>query len=253
MSNFYILSKNYIDVESTINVSSNPDDNYLLFDQSRDIQWKSLEETGENGTYPTYIEILFYSGGIAVNRTIDTLVLQNINLKKFKIQYWNGMAYVDIPNCDYTVNILTNLRIKLGTAIVTPKIKIIMDATIIANEEKKIGEIWAMLESMNCEFRSSREYNINGINGNFRSAGGILHTFFVYGKMELLWDLSFITTTVLAQLKAIYNAHAIITIYIDYEIDPNSIFLGQWVGNWKYLQSEPRVPYYTVTFEFKEN
>jgi len=252
-ANFYILSKNYVNSNNTFNVSSNSADSFLLYDQSKAPQWKSSGETVENGSYSTYIEIIFYSGASAVNRNIDTIVLQNINLKAFKIQQFNGVSYSDIPEAIFSNNSLSTIRIKLATPINTAKIKIIMDSTIIANQEKMIGEIWCMLENYNLAFRSTRPRNDNLIGDNFRTVNGKLNTFYIISKVEFLWTLDNITDSVKDDLEAIYNNHSLICVYIDYDREPNSIYQGQWVNSFRANKKEPKIPITAVTFDFKEN
>ena len=136
MAGMIFLSKNYISADDTINVSSNDSYKSRIYDQNHNLQWISSGETSETG-YDTYIEIIFYEGSAVINRTIDTFVLQNINLKDFKIQYYTGGAYADIADTVFTTNADSTKRIKLSSSITTSKIKLLMKATITPAEEKK--------------------------------------------------------------------------------------------------------------------
>jgi hypothetical protein len=246
------LSKNYINVDDTVNVSSNDGLKGNAYDRLATTYWASTGETAEGGTYPTYYEVIFYEGSSTINRVIDTLVLQYINLKAFKIQYWNGAAYADFTGGVFTVNAAASLRIKLATPVTTSKIKIIMDSTIVAGQEKSIGEFWACLQTLDINFRSSRSQNDYLLGANYRLADAVLETWFLASKKELPWTLANITDANLVSLKAIYDTHAPFSIYIDYDRDINSIILGQWTGAWRIQIPEPRVPLTSVNFDFKE-
>ena len=122
----YFLSKNYVSGDDTINVSSGSLVKARLYDQKYNIVWSSASETTETG-YGTYIEIVFYEGSNAINRTYDTIVLQGINLKKFKLQNYTGGAYADIAGAAYTTNAESTLRIKLAASVTGSKIKLLME------------------------------------------------------------------------------------------------------------------------------
>ena len=71
---------------------------------------------------------------------VDTLILVNHNFKEFTIQYWNGSSYVDFSTpINQTTNAETTSRYQF-TKVGTSKIKIIITATQIANDEKRMSQ-----------------------------------------------------------------------------------------------------------------
>jgi hypothetical protein len=227
----FFLSKNYVSADDTISASSGTLLLPRIYDQKFASQWQSSGETAETG-YDTYIEIIFNELTTATDRVIDTIVLQNINLKDFKIQYFTGGAYADIAEAVFTTNAATGLRIKLAASITTSKIKILMKATIVTGQEKKIGEVWAMLESY-ClsailSTRTRRDENLSGL---YRFGNGGAAKWFEWNKWGKTYQIKNITDTQLAALEAIFSAHSSFTFYENYTRDINSIHAVLWIGD----------------------
>lgn len=249
----YFLSKNYLNADDVVNVSSASLLIPRLYDQKYNIQWQSSGETGESG-YNTYIEIIFYQGANTVDRTIDTFVLQNINLKDFKIQYYDDGTYVDIGAATFTANAEINLRIKLTSPITTAKIKIVMKATIAAGEEKKIGEFWALLEtyclSAVLSVRTRKDTKLAGL---YRMGDGTGVQWRQWDRWGKTYQVKNLNDTQLAALEAIFKAHLLISFYENYTRDINSIRLVHWIGDFT-GDDNPKIGIYlnTVTLEMVE-
>jgi hypothetical protein len=228
----YFLSKNYVNPDDTLNASSGALLLPRLYDQSYLMQWQSIGETSELLGYNTYIEVIFKEGSVAVSRTFDTLVLQNINLKKFKFQYDNGGLYSDIDGTSFTTNAATSLRIKLAAPVTTTKIRLVIESTIIANEEKKIGELWAMLETYRLENSFTKRNRQDTFQGNFYRLGdGTGGKWKLYDKWGKVYTLRNLTDTQLAALESIYRAHSLFTFYENYTRNIDLIKQVFWVGN----------------------
>lgn len=229
----YFLSKNYLSADDTVNVSSGTLLKVRLYDQKYNLQWASASETSESD-YSTYIEIIFKEGLVAINRTIDTFILQNINLKDFKIQYFTGGSYAEISSSEaiFTTNTATSKRIKLTNSITTSKIKILMKATIVANQEKKIGEFWACLETYRLvapfTTRNRKDISQSGFN---RLGDGTGTKWFEYNKWGKTYQLKNLTDTQLKALEDIYRLHSVFTFYENYTRDIDLIKLVFWIGN----------------------
>lgn len=258
MANMFFLSKNYLNADDTITPTSNDAIKTYLYDQNKSTQWESTGETDEDGDYSCQIEITFYEGSLTTNRTIDTIVLQNINLKKFKFEYYDG-SWNAMAETQYTTNADTSLRIKLSSSVTCSKIRLMMDETIVATQEKKVGELWLLLETLELTLtkttRRSRVDYLEG--GNYRLADGILEQWTVAlnnalaTKWQASYQLQWITDTVLNSLKDIYDTHDVITVTLDYARDVDAIYLCQWTGEWR-SEDNAKIQYHSVMLELKE-
>ena len=227
----YFLSKNYVNSDDTINVSSADLYKTRLYDQNYILQWISSGETSETG-YDTYIEVIFYEGSNTINRTIDTFVLQNINLADFKIQYYTGGAYAEIPDSEaiFTTNIDTSKRIKLSNTITTSKIKLLMKGTITPSEEKKVGQFWVLLETYELEnphtTRTREDETMTGFQ-RMGNGDGVLWT--LWDKWGKTYELEDLTDTQLLELEDIYRQHSLFTFYENYSRNIDLIKQVFWV------------------------
>ncbi|MCK9583180.1 MAG: hypothetical protein M0Q46_06190 [Endomicrobiales bacterium] len=251
MANPFFLSQNYIKADDTITVSSGNATKARLYDQNKTLQWQSVGETSESG-YNTSIEIVFYEGLIATNRIFDTLVLQNINLKQFKLQWWNGSSYVDISEFSFTANALTTMRVKLTSAVTTSKIKLLMQSTITANQEKKIGQFWCLKETF--ELTEGRHNHIRADykdGGNYRLASGTLETFTLFKKYAANIDFELLTLASIVLFKALYDTDENFTFYLNYSDDLDAIYNVVWVNTFNYDEDTLR-GYFKLSMTIEE-
>lgn len=229
----YFLSKNYVSSVDTINVSSGALLKARLYDQKFNIKWVSSGETTETD-YNTYIEVIFYEASSVVNRTYDTIVLQGINLKKFKLQNYTGGAYSDITGATYTANSATSVRIKLASPITGSKIKLLMESTIVANQEKQVGEFWVCLETYRLQNPFTSRNRADEFQGGFqRLADGTGSSWSIYDKWGKSYTLKQLTDTQLESLEDIYKDHEPFTFYENYTRDIDLIKLVYWVGQFE--------------------
>lgn len=251
MANPFFLSKNYVSADDSINVSSGDATKICLYDQKPALQWVSSGETSESG-YNTYIEVVFYEGLVAATRVLDTLVLQNINLKKFKFQYWDGAAYQDMTGGEVTSNALATVRIKLAATVTTTKIKLLMQSTIVAGQEKKVGEFWALLQTFELtEGRHSHMRSDFKEGGLYYLASGKLETYTVFKKYAAKIDFELLTMPSIVLLKALYDLDANFTIYLNYGTDPDGIYNVCWANTFTYDEDTLR-DYFKLSMEIKE-
>jgi len=251
MGNPFFLSKNYVSALDTINVSSRDATKICLYDQKAALQWTSYGETTETG-YDTYIEVVFYEGLVAATRVFDTLVLQNINVKKFKFQYWDGAAYQDITGGEVTTNAAATVRIKLAATVTTTKIKLLMQSTIVAGQEKKIGELWVMLQTFELtEGRHSHSRSDYKEGGAYYLASGKMETFTVFKKYAAKIDFELLTLVSIVLFKALYDLDSNFTIYLNYGTDADGIYNVCWTNTFTYDEDTLR-GYFKLSMEIKE-
>jgi hypothetical protein len=93
----------------------------------------------------------------ASSRNINRIVLQNINLKAFRVYYNSNTAntFTLTSTADTTTSIFsqnsdTSLFLSFATVACT-SIGIVSTVTIDANEEKKIGELWCLENRLTLE------------------------------------------------------------------------------------------------------
>lgn len=131
------FSKNYVNAESIIVVNYGDGSKANLYDRDKDSKWQS---SGANSNATTIgISVEFYKGSVAVNRTIDSLILLNHNLKRWTFYYWNGSAWVSLAS--ETTDAAEHTA-KSFNAVTTSKVKIECDQTQTADAEKFIGEMF---------------------------------------------------------------------------------------------------------------
>ena len=251
MAYIYLLSKNYVNASDAINVSSGALTKARIYDQRYDLLWQSSGETDESG-FNTYIEAVFYQGSNLINRTYDTIILQGINLKQFKLQNYSGGAYADISGASYTNNADSSVRIKLASPITGSKIKLLMQSTIVANQEKSVGEFWCALESI-ClqQVASSRNRGDYFRGGDFYLANGSLRSFTIFSKANFTFNFQNISDADFITLKSIYDQHLVMTFYPNYERNINEIFLVQWVGAFRGTM-HPKIKINSIEVNLKE-
>lgn len=106
-----------------------------LFDRNRNTQWAS-DNAGTDATTATF-RIVF-----PTTQTVSQIVLLNHNLENFTIKP-NTTTSDFTPSISSTTNSATNLYFSVGTLTAVKEIVITMNATISADEEKRVGEFIA--------------------------------------------------------------------------------------------------------------
>lgn len=251
-----LYSKNYLNENCVIEVTSGDSLKANLYDQLKTPQWISSGETAESGAYNTHITIYFMTDGFSpysVNRSFDTLVLLNTNLKKFKLQRWNGSAFVDIDETIKTTNADDTVVIDFSTSPVACEVvRLCMDSTIVAGQEKKIGELLIM------DYKFTLSDIIIGHDrqdwvkeGQYRLASGKLETWQEVSKFVINQNLQNVGKTLRDNLKSLKEEYDNFTIYPNSEEWDDDFFQVYWINPWQenYL---PKIKLYTVTFHIEE-
>lgn len=156
-----VFSKNYVNEDDTFVISHGSSEFVNAYDRDVDTQFIATgSET--DGTVVT-AEILFYDGVDAVSRDIDTIMLLNHNLKAWKLEYWDGAAWVAIPEATFTTNVEANQVISF-TQVTTSKVLLTATTTFLpADATKKIGELAICLHTLTLEkdFSSYKESHLD--------------------------------------------------------------------------------------------
>jgi len=182
------------------------------------------------------IEIQFYEGSAALDRTVNTLLLQNINLKEFKLQYENSSGiWVDVPGASWTNN-TENRVFKEFSDITTGRMRLRMDETIVAGQPKKIGEFWLLnnLYDLTDAMDIYRPTRIQDWGSN-RLANFGDSLWWLNEKYKAVVGFRRITISELNELKALYDLHEEVVWLPEPESRPDEIYLVNFKSPW----SEP--------------
>ena len=220
------LSSNYLRLSTAIiTVSTGSSSKSKLYDRDKNTQWSSV---GSNDTITESIEVDF-----GVSKQIDTLLLQNINLKNFKLQYWTGSAWADVTGVAETTW-ANNYYYKEFTAITTQKVKLLMYSTQTANQEKKVGEMWVMLKKYEIPDPNTFKFKPENIeiNGYYRLGDGTQESWYIKSKWSNKIPFEYLSQSVTDSLKSIYDEHSAFTIYPEPIEKPSECYEVNWTSKW---------------------
>ena len=241
MSNMEFLNSNFFDTTTLASCTTGSTTVSYLFDRDRTTQFQSSGDNDDATT--TTFEVVFPSV-----KEIDRIVLQNINTKSFHLYYdavtANRFSFTSAGTgtSAWSQNSATNLYLKLVSIKTISSLHIQMTATIDADEEKKVGELWITSELLTLEHNPNssqykpkfdrKEYTHN------MSDGGVSH---------YIVDKSFI-----CNMKLAYQSDSMTSVLLDiYEdADPfvfvpfptgtswegRHIYEVNWVGDYDFLQ-----------------
>ena len=144
MSNFSFYKANFLNTTTLITVDSRTSTVANLFDRDKSTQYKSVGKNNETSGHTIGVEF-------AASRNINTIVLQNINLKGFRVYHSSNSANTltltstsDTTTSLWTGNSSTSLVLQFATVAAT---SIFIDATTTiagTGDEKEIGELWCL-------------------------------------------------------------------------------------------------------------
>jgi hypothetical protein len=127
------LSQNLIDTTTMFTVDSGTGTLEYLFDRNLNIQYQTDGYTGNTSTIIT----VTFGAPTAISR----ILLQNHNLKQFRIFYDGATASVFSPDANITANSDTYHYFAFATKTAS-SISLQMDSTIDAGEEREIGQFY---------------------------------------------------------------------------------------------------------------
>lgn len=211
------------------------------------------------------IEIYFKNvDGYNEPRTFDTLMLFEMNLKEYKIQYQNWLGsswgnWMDIVESVETVNSEKNKIVTFGS-IMAWRVKIIMNSTFPANINKTIRDFILCEEKFECTMPMD-VYNIkNKVNIiNQRMYDGTGYKIKNYDKYAAKVGFKQISKAERDKLKEIYDEYSNF-IWIPEPYNQNNddyklseFYLVKWVGAWneKYFCNIKGVGY-SVDINYEE-
>lgn len=134
MSVMKFLDRSLVNTTTMIIVGSNTDLSQYIFDRDTETQYSSLGFADDLTS--TIISIVLNSGS-----SVDRIFIQNHNLRQFRIFYNSTTASVFSPDALVSSNSATAHYFSFATTTVN-SIQIQMDKTIVANQEKAVGEIY---------------------------------------------------------------------------------------------------------------
>ncbi len=229
-----ILTKNYVGADDVITVSHGDGSKSYLYDRDKDSKW--LTSGANDDATLASIEVEFFEGTTAVNRTIDRLLLINHNLANWDFYSWNGSAWVLQANENADA---AGTTYKSFTPVTTSKVKLECDVTQIADAEKFIGELIVAAQLMDV----GHDFKAYSVRYRERSkeimlGDGSIHKMVTRWtknrnqKYEARCSFEFVTEAERDTLKSICEARAPFLFYPESAQRPDEIFLVRWSAPW---------------------
>lgn len=137
--NVKFFGTNFVDDDCTYTLTSADSTlSSYLFDRDRNT---SLTSIGSSDAANEDFVIEF-----AASKTFNRILIDNHNIKSGSLQYWNGSAYVDFSSAiSWSANATTTHYYEFNS-VSTTKIRLRMSTTITANDQKRVGSLYVMLE-----------------------------------------------------------------------------------------------------------
>ena len=224
-----------------------------VFNGDREVGWTSSGETSEAG-YDVYVECIFKnSAGTNITRDIDAICIRNTNIKKFRLRYsaTAAGAYSTITTIVYNGTsdadglVLTNADDDLYitfSELTAGKIRVEIESTIVANEEKTIGELLAMHTNYSAtDNATSLNQKVIDKKGEYRLESGVLKSWFNYRKYECKLIFSLANETMMENLRDIKMNNESFCIYPEPDSRKGDIWMVRWSNDWLEL--------YTVNYK----
>ncbi len=234
-----ILSPNYIDAFGIFTVSNNASEIAKIFDRDSVSQYF----TTAAGSLET-VEHEFKEGGFVVTRTFDTLLMLNHNLKKWKMQYWDGAAWQDIGNATFLLDNQANTIVQF-TQVSATKVRLFIEEAQ-SGTEFSVGEWIVSRETYQFEtgfFEYEEEHD--ELNLQYKLAENTLE------KAKVSWTQNralkyaararviFVTEAMRDSLKTIKDTGVPFLWYPEPEARPTRIFFVHWLSKWRERYSSP--------------
>ncbi len=222
MAKFTFNSKNLINTNSQIFLSSGSGTAANLFDRKPNIKWTTVGENSDANT--ATVSITFPSSTI-----ISGVMIKNHNFENFTIFYDSLTANQFSPAFSITGNALSNTYYTFASQAVS-SLDINITNTHVTNEEKFLGELIIFKEKKveletNPNFDGYNPVKIKKGRELELSDGGIVSVF-LSQKFRATIDLPDIPSTTYHSLTAIYNQHDDF-VFVPY---PQNTFTSEWNG-----------------------
>ena len=207
----------------------------VLYDRDRTT---TLASVGSNDATPEVWDITFSS-----SQSIDTIIVDNHNVKSGGIQYWNGAAFVAFSTAaTWSANALTTSVFSFNT-VSTTKLRVTMNTTMVVDAQKSVGLIYAMATigqpsaapaTLDLEFvEDSRAHK--------KAAGGTLYVYFGARSVlkYLFSDATVADVTLFSTIKNlgveffIWPCGAVASATTDVGLRVYDLYLVNYVNNFK--------------------
>jgi hypothetical protein len=229
-----IYKKNYVSPGCVLSISSGSATGVKLYD--RDIASKWISSGANNDATTVTIQVDFYEGLVAIQRTIDTLILINHNLKNWLYDYWDGSAWQNL----YTnAADAATTRVVSHTQVTTYKVRITVTATQSTNAEKFIGEMVSTLLQLDIgqDFASYKPGYRSKMKELMLGDGSITRVFIrptpnrvqKYGARA---TLKYISDATVATFYSIKESGDPFLWYPESTRRPTEIFYCHWANDW---------------------
>jgi len=132
---------NAVNENSKITVSSGDAVKYRLYDRDYNTLWKTAGQNSDGST--ASVEILFQENAVDALKNIDTVILQNCNAVSAIVEFYTGSVW----GSAVTLNAVNRIGISLKAQFAVKQaygIRITFSQTQVPNQEKQIGEVWAL-------------------------------------------------------------------------------------------------------------
>lgn len=230
---------NVLDTTTSLSIETGTGTAAYLFDRTPVKQYSSVGKNAD--ATPASITINF-----SVTETVDRVILQNINWKGFRI-YYNGnvknvlqLSSGNITTTsEFSSNSVTNCFFHFSATVMT-SITFVPTSTMIANQEKKVGQIWVMTKEMTFEKNpTSDQYKPSFFSKQIvheLSDGGtsILN---ISSKFKADIELGFVSNSFRDSLQDIYDVQP--NVFIPFPTGTGwdgLIYECNWVGDWDFYQ-----------------
>lgn len=145
-----------------------------LYDKNRATK---VYSSGSNDATPEIWTIEFQAG---ISQPIDTIFVDNHNIKSGTVKYWNGTAYVNFSTPVVWSNNTEVTSCFSFNRVLTTKVQFTLNTTMTANAQKYAGQI-LILESIGKPETPPSAYSISWIDK------GNQHTSISGGVVQILW------------------------------------------------------------------
>lgn len=229
---------NFVNTTTMLTVTTGSTTVANVFDRKYDTQYASSGDASDATT--TTLGIVF-----TTSKNISAIVLENINVKGFRVYYNSNTANTfTLLNGDTTVsywsqNSCTSMMLMFATVSVD-SVCIDMSTTIIANSEKKVGEVWVLEKYHEFTYNpDSAGYDPSFYRKEYKhemSDGGIV-TYFIQDNYRAKVKRKYVDPSEYATLLAMYRLYDTLT-FVPFPTGTSdwdeTIYAVNWVGDFDF-------------------
>lgn len=255
MSEPKIYTKNYVNSDDLFTATHGSGSIGNIYDRDNASQW--ITSSANNDSTTVQIDVTFYEGTTAINRTIDTLILLNHNLKNFVLYYWDGSTFQTWLTV--TAEASANSVKSLSSQTIS-KIRLEMTLTQTTNAEKAIGEL------VLCALQLDLGVDLDEYDVTYRQkikplqlGDGTMQQVLIYWapnrteKYEAKIKMRMVPEALFNSLKAIKETGIPFLWYPESLQRPSEIWYVHWTNTWRFRYTDKfKNAGYDLDFELKE-